>query len=761
MSTTSGGLPLMAQTQNSRYLTYNELAWAVNVLQGGVISRSNTAPPGSPAVGDAYIVAATATGEWAGHENDIAFYFGGIWNFLEPELAQGNGIFVQDESPTRVRWNGSAFVVLGGADDTPYTPAVPGDWGSPTPDDVAQGLDELAARSTGATDASALTYTPANPADWASPTPDDVGQALDELAANAGGTVTSITASNGVRTDSGAAITTTGNLVGDHVINAQTGTSYALVATDRGKHVTLSNAASIAVTIAQAGTTGFEDGYFTIVENIGVGAATVTPTTSTINGAATLVLTSGMSAVIFSDGTNYRAVVFDAAGVSVNAQTGTSYTYLSGDRSKLVTHTNASAIAGTLPQATGAFGSSWYMWVENRGAGTLTITPTTSTIDGAASLALTTNQGCLIASDGTNYYTMRGIGGSGSLTNWTEAVSTSAPNGSVPVVSFTATNAATNVDAAFVPKGTGGVAAQIANSAASGGNKRGAYSVDWQTLRSAASEVASGQGAFVGSGNGNTASATDSVCVGGGSNISSGTRSFIGGGTSNTASQQRAVTVGGNSNASSGTESFVGGGQANAASGNQSTIGGGLGNIASGVSSTVPGGNTCRADADYSFAAGRQATVRGIIGAEAYASGFFAAQGDAQTRTFVLRSDTTNATPEAMTTNNSTADTTNQIVLPNSSLFGFNGILSVRENATGDSKSIEFKGSIKRGANAAATALQGTVTQADIGTPDAGATWTVAFTADTTNGCLAITVTGEASHTLRWVARVVTTEVAG
>lgn len=228
------------------------------------------------------------------------------------------------------------------------------------------------------------------------------------------GTVTSVDASGGVETASGSAITATGTVRGARKINAQTGTSYAILATDRGKHVTLSNASSIAATIAAAGSTGFEDGYFVWLENIGAGAVTLTPTTSTINGASTMVLNSGMSALLFSDGTNYRAIRVEPSGVQVNAQTGTSYTYLSGDRRKLVSHTNASAIAGTLPQATGAFGAGWYMWVQNRGAGTLTITPTTSTIDGAASLALTTGQGCLIASDGTNYYTMRGIGGSGS-----------------------------------------------------------------------------------------------------------------------------------------------------------------------------------------------------------------------------------------------------------------------------------------------------------------------------------------------------------
>lgn len=106
---------------------------------------------------------------------------------------------------------------------------------------------------------------------------------------------------------------------------------------------------------------------------------------------------------------------------TVNAQTGTSYTYLDSDYRKLVTHTNASAIAGTLPNAAGTgFDSGWWMDVQNRGAGTLTITPTTSTIDGASSLALTTGQGVRIYSDGTNYFTQRGMTG-GSSSSFTYA----------------------------------------------------------------------------------------------------------------------------------------------------------------------------------------------------------------------------------------------------------------------------------------------------------------------------------------------------
>jgi hypothetical protein len=222
------------------------------------------------------------------------------------------------------------------------------------------------------------------------------------------GSVTSVDASGGVQTTSGSAITTTGTIRGAHVINAQTGTSYAVVAGDRGKHITLSNAAAISVTLSQAGTTGFEDGWFFFVENIGVGNATFTPATSTVNGAANIVLNGGMSAVFFSDGTNYRAIIWQRGGAEVNRQTGTSYTLLSTDRGKLVSLANASTIALTMPIATGAFGSGWSAWIQNTGAGSVVITPTTSTIDGAANLTLTTDQGILVASDGTNYWTMRG-----------------------------------------------------------------------------------------------------------------------------------------------------------------------------------------------------------------------------------------------------------------------------------------------------------------------------------------------------------------
>jgi hypothetical protein len=99
-----------------------------------------------------------------------------------------------------------------------------------------------------------------------------------------------------------------------------------------------------------------------------------------------------------------------AQNISTNAQTGTSYTVINGDQSKLLTFNNAAAVAVTLPQAGAAssFLAGWWAYFENKGAGTVTITPTTSTIDGASSITLAQNVGIALFSDGANYSTFRG-----------------------------------------------------------------------------------------------------------------------------------------------------------------------------------------------------------------------------------------------------------------------------------------------------------------------------------------------------------------
>ena len=95
------------------------------------------------------------------------------------------------------------------------------------------------------------------------------------------------------------------------------------------------------------------------------------------------------------------------------------------------------------------------------------------------------------------------------------ARSVTAPNATVPAHSLTPSATEANVDVALVPKGTGALAAAVANSAAGGGNKRGTYAVDWQSYRGAAAYVANGIGAVIGGGRNNTASGDYSSVVAG------------------------------------------------------------------------------------------------------------------------------------------------------------------------------------------------------------------------------------------------------
>ena len=60
-----------------------------------VKDRNLTAPPGSPASGDTYIVAASATGAWAGKDGQVALWDGAAWVFGVPRL--GWLCYVEDE----------------------------------------------------------------------------------------------------------------------------------------------------------------------------------------------------------------------------------------------------------------------------------------------------------------------------------------------------------------------------------------------------------------------------------------------------------------------------------------------------------------------------------------------------------------------------------------------------------------------------------------------------------------------------------------
>ena len=185
----------------------------------------------------------------------------------------------------------------------------------------------------------------------------------------------------------------------------------------------------------------------------------------------------------------------------------------------------------------------------------------------------------------------------------------------------------------------------------------------------------------------------------------------------------------------------------------------GSGSEASNAYSIALGGRYARTSADYSMATGYWSRSH-VVGSKVHASGRFSSWGDAQTGTYVLRSDTTNATAEAMTADNGTASSSNQIVLQNESAISFTGTVVCREDATDgdDYAGWEIKGVIMRQGAAADTSLGvGIVNKLYASSGISAAD--VALSADTSNGCLKIQVTGVASTNLNWVATVNTSEV--
>ncbi|GAH34924.1 unnamed protein product, partial [marine sediment metagenome] len=64
-------------------------------------------PPVSPVPSDRYLVIATATGDWAEHENDIAEWDGSAWVFTTPNT--GFAVWIEDVGSQKV-YNGTNWV---------------------------------------------------------------------------------------------------------------------------------------------------------------------------------------------------------------------------------------------------------------------------------------------------------------------------------------------------------------------------------------------------------------------------------------------------------------------------------------------------------------------------------------------------------------------------------------------------------------------------------------------------------------------------
>jgi uncharacterized protein DUF2793 len=105
--TTNLALPCIEGSQAQKHVTHNDALRILDTLvQLAVADRDLTAPPGAPAEGQRWIVKAGATGLWAGHDNAVAAWQDGAWQYSAPQT--GWIAFVADEG-TLVVWNGTAW----------------------------------------------------------------------------------------------------------------------------------------------------------------------------------------------------------------------------------------------------------------------------------------------------------------------------------------------------------------------------------------------------------------------------------------------------------------------------------------------------------------------------------------------------------------------------------------------------------------------------------------------------------------------------
>lgn len=82
--TTNLGLPFIEAAQAQKHVTHNEALRILDAVVHLAVIDMRATPPSAPQEGDRHIVAATAEGEWAGHDRELAAFEDGTWRFIAP-----------------------------------------------------------------------------------------------------------------------------------------------------------------------------------------------------------------------------------------------------------------------------------------------------------------------------------------------------------------------------------------------------------------------------------------------------------------------------------------------------------------------------------------------------------------------------------------------------------------------------------------------------------------------------------------------------
>lgn len=356
-------------TENERGRRFEQGAQQFNVLD-----KDLATPPGSPADGDAYIVAASPTGAWSGKAKNVAYYqTGSGWLFIAPRA--GFSAFVADENAdyryVSAAWTIVAAGSLGGATlDTDGTLAANSDAKIPSQKAVktyvstaVTGLLDLK----GATDCSANpNYPAASKGDFyivsvagkiggGSGTSVDAGDAYFATADNAGGTEASVGTSwsklehNGVYGAGATPASTTEQLTGTDTTKVSTPDSVAAL-WEQGSDV------------ASAGTTSLgEGGYFNIT-----GTTTITDIDfatdkagrhAWLKFAGILTLTHNASTLILPTGASITTAAGDTACfISEGSDVVRCVAYTRASGSALVDATGGSGSSGPYSLGIGSIG---------------------------------------------------------------------------------------------------------------------------------------------------------------------------------------------------------------------------------------------------------------------------------------------------------------------------------------------------------------------------------------------------------------------
>lgn len=493
-----------------------------------------------------------------------------------------------------------------------------------------------------------------------------------------------------------------------------------------------------------------------------------------------------------------RPIVGDNIFAQIVDTTATSYTVSDADSGELLRVNAGSSATVTFPTSI-ISQAGFRMWVANVSSAnqTVALTPQAGTIDGAAQYVLRRGEAVQIITDGTNIYSLSGRRLRFVSENFTSQLGRPQATGDNSLaIGYGAQSTATSgVSIGNSATASGTNSSSLGFSSTSGGTNSvaiGSYAYGAVTGANAFGYYAYAGGAYsngIGAnsaGSGANATANGSFAAGGVN--ASGQDSFAAANSSNSSTYgskaSNAVAMGLYSTAGHthgfalGGYSTTGGSQGisfgySASSGSYgisigvstTSISGGVaigsgwsfnGANASGTSA-VAIGDGAASSGTFAVAIGPCANTRGNNGRHTYGNGRFAVSGDSQANKFILRRETVNANPGPITSDNTGSNFQNEVQLVSNSAMAFSGTIVARQQAATGSQSAAWKieGLIRmEGSNASTTLVTSAVT-AISNVPG----WTVALSADTTYGCLRISVTGALSTNIRWVGNIDTAEV--